>query len=131
MCWLGYSNIGTGQIFLFFAEQCLEMSGNQNPIAVAGLWNIKTWIFYFLISSTFVFTNLQFSPNILRISRTKRVLSKCAWIKSSKTIGMESDPDSKVAPATVTRRGKLPACKPSTVLIVLSLVSLTLSLSSN
>ena len=82
------------------------MSGNQNPIAVAGLWNIKTWIFYFLISSTFVFTNLQFSPNILRIPRTKRVLSNCAWIKSLKTIGMESDPDAKVAPATVTRRGK-------------------------
>ena len=43
---------------------------------------------------------------ILRNLCTKRDLSNCVWIKSCKTIGMESDPDAKVAPATVTRRGK-------------------------
>ena len=38
------------------------MSGNQNPIAVAGLWNVKTWIVDF---STFVCTQIYNVPQIL------------------------------------------------------------------
>ena len=92
--------MGCGRIFLIFAEQCLE-TRIQLRLLVFGISRPGE-----LISSTFLFTNLQCSPNILRIPRTKSVLSNCAWIKSSRTIGMESEPDSKVAPATVTRRGK-------------------------